>query len=234
EFGATTANKCFRVLSISSITTYNATAPGALGPAKIDPDCPGGHVTYGQIKSCCEDSDSSSPYNEFHYYKKGILECKVINTADGTLISHEITVDSCDGNKLIERKHDSYHKASFEEYNCPNGCQDGACIREATEEVSKEGVSSNLGGIGAEISTRNGQLIIVALLKDSPAGRAGLLADDKILAINGESTAGVAIVDAIKKISGEIGTNVVLTILRLTDEEEISLVVSVTRAYVAP
>ena len=137
ELGITIADQCFRVLSISTVTTFTSAEPTRSVPQReIDPDCPRGHVTYGQIKSCCVDSDiglTSNPIQN-HYYTKGTLECKVINTADGTLISHTIDTDSCEGDKLIERKYDNVHKASFEEYVCPNGCEDGACIWKGIEE----------------------------------------------------------------------------------------------------
>ncbi len=135
ELGVTTANECFLLLSVSSIKIYTATEPRVVGLERQDPDCPRGHVTYGQTKSCCQDSDSSSPSNPNHYYIKGILECKVIDTTDGRLISQEINTDSCDGDRLTEWMPSSRHQASSEEYDCPQGCQDGACIREVTEGV---------------------------------------------------------------------------------------------------
>lgn len=91
----------------------------------------------------------------------------------------------------------------------------------------EEDVSGNFGGIGAEIGFKNGQLIIVAPLEDSPAEKAGLRAGDKILAVDGDSTAGIDLMDAVKKIRGEIGTEVVLTILG--EEKEKSKDVSIIR-----
>ena len=61
---------------------------------------------------------------------------------------------------------------------------------------------------------RDGQLVIIAPLEDSPAERAGLLADDAILEINGESTKGISIDVAADKIRGEKGTTVTLLIQR--------------------
>ncbi len=59
---------------------------------------------------------------------KGTVECEVIDTTDGTLISHEINTDSCDGDRLTEWMCGSRNEASSEEYDCPQGCEDGACI----------------------------------------------------------------------------------------------------------
>jgi len=133
EFGVTEANECFIFLSVASIKAYQSVDLEAV-PLQEDSDCPRGHVTYGQTKYCCDDSDRSSPYNPDHYYIKGTLECKVIDTTDGTVTSHEVKTDSCDGDRLTEWMYDSQHRSSFETYDCPQGCEDGACIRETTEE----------------------------------------------------------------------------------------------------
>jgi carboxyl-terminal processing protease len=67
-------------------------------------------------------------------------------------------------------------------------------------------------GIGAELGLRDGQLIIVAPLDGSPAKRAGVKAGDKILAIEGVSTIGITITEAVAQIRGESGTTSNLTI----------------------
>jgi carboxyl-terminal processing protease len=75
-------------------------------------------------------------------------------------------------------------------------------------------IRGNFSGIGVEIGVRDGQLLVVAPLKDSPAERAGLEAGDKILAIDSEPAAGFSTEEAAKKIRGEAGTTVVLRINR--------------------
>lgn len=78
-----------------------------------------------------------------------------------------------------------------------------------------EDISGEFGGIGAEIDIRDEQLVIVAPLKSTPAERAGLKGGDKILAINNEPTANLIDVnEAVKKIRGPVGKDVILTILR--------------------
>jgi len=69
-------------------------------------------------------------------------------------------------------------------------------------------------GIGAEIGKKDNIIIIVAPLADMPAEKAGLQAGDKIYAINGQSTSGLAIDEAVSKIRGPKGTEVTLTIFR--------------------
>lgn len=84
--------------------------------------------------------------------------------------------------------------------------------KEFSEE--NQSIKGSLKGIGTQIGLRDGQLVIIAPLEDSPAERAGLQADDAILEINGESTKGIAIDAAADKIRGEKGTTVKLLIQR--------------------
>lgn len=89
----------------------------------------------------------------------------------------------------------------------------------------KQDVGGSFGGIGAEIGKRNGFLVIVAPLEDTPAQRAGLVAGDKILKINGKPTDDTAVEEAVTKIRGEVGTKVTLSILRGNDGAKIKDVI---------
>ena len=84
--------------------------------------------------------------------------------------------------------------------------------KEFSEET--QSIKGSLKGIGTQIGIREGELVIIAPLEDSPAEKAGLLADDKILEINGESTKGISVDAAADKIRGEKGTSVKLLIQR--------------------
>lgn len=84
--------------------------------------------------------------------------------------------------------------------------------KEFSEET--QSIKGSLKGIGTQIGLRDGQLVIIAPLEDSPAERAGLQADDYILEINGESTKGISIDAAADKIRGEKGSTVTLLIQR--------------------
>jgi len=70
------------------------------------------------------------------------------------------------------------------------------------------------GGLGIEITIRDGLLTVVSPLEDTPAFKAGLRAGDIIVKINGEITKGITLNEAVKKLRGQPGTQVKLTILK--------------------
>lgn len=69
-------------------------------------------------------------------------------------------------------------------------------------------------GIGAEISIKDDVLTVVSPLEGSPAENAGLKAGDKIISIDDETTTGLSIDEAVKKIRGPKGEKVTLKIAR--------------------
>ena len=79
-------------------------------------------------------------------------------------------------------------------------------------------LAGTFSGIGAEVGMRNNIVTIIAPLDGTPAKTAGLMAGDKIAAINGKTTAGMSIDDAVTLIRGQKGTSVTLTIVRGTDK----------------
>ena len=70
------------------------------------------------------------------------------------------------------------------------------------------------GGLGIEISVRDGLLTVISPLADTPAWRAGIKAGDIIVKINGEITKGITLTEAVKKLRGKPGTQVNITVLR--------------------
>lgn len=79
-------------------------------------------------------------------------------------------------------------------------------------ETISNALNGTYQGIGAELGMRENQLIVVAPLEGSPAKYVGLKAGDKILEIEGESTIGITLTEAVAKIRGEAGTVSTLTI----------------------
>jgi carboxyl-terminal processing protease len=83
-----------------------------------------------------------------------------------------------------------------------------------------ESMKGEFSGIGAEIGMKNGELRIVAPLPGSPAERAGILPQDLIVKINGEESLTMSVEEAVSKIRGPKGTEVVLTIGRLNADKK--------------
>ena len=84
--------------------------------------------------------------------------------------------------------------------------------KEFLEETSS--IKGSLKGIGIQIGMKDGKLMVIAPIEDTPAEKAGLLADDEILAIDGKSTKGITVDKAADQIRGEEGTQVTLLIKR--------------------
>src|SRR5213075_1044513 len=72
----------------------------------------------------------------------------------------------------------------------------------------------SFGGLGIEITVRNGVLTVVSPIEDTPAYRAGVKAGDQLIKIDGEFTKDMTLVEAVKKMRGPKGSKVVLSIKR--------------------
>ncbi len=75
-------------------------------------------------------------------------------------------------------------------------------------------IKGNFEGVGMEVLAQEGAITVIAPLKDSPASRAGIIAGDRIIQIDGKDTNGMTTEDAVNLIRGEKGTAVTLTIFR--------------------
>ena len=88
--------------------------------------------------------------------------------------------------------------------------------------VSKEDLDidtkGEFGGIGIEISQDEHKVLtVVTPLEGTPAFKAGVQAGDKIWKIEGKTTDGVSLSDAVKKLRGKKGTSVTITVIHETD-----------------
>ncbi len=83
----------------------------------------------------------------------------------------------------------------------------------------KQGMAGQFTGIGAELGMKDKNIIVIAPLSGSPAEKAGLRAGDTIVKVNSESTAGWTTSQAVEKIRGEKGTEVILTVIHKDEEK---------------
>ncbi len=110
---------------------------------------------------------------------------------------------------MIEALNDPYSRyLSVDEY------------RQFNEGFDKE-VLDEFGGLGMQIEVREGKLLVVAPLHDTPASRAGIEAGDWILEIDGQSTEGITQEQAVRKLRGPKGTPVRLKVRREDGSERL-------------
>jgi carboxyl-terminal processing protease len=72
----------------------------------------------------------------------------------------------------------------------------------------------SFGGLGIEISIKDGTLTVISPIEDTPAYKAGIKAGDQILKIDDKFTKDLSVMDAVKRMRGTKGSKVTLTIMR--------------------
>lgn len=89
----------------------------------------------------------------------------------------------------------------------------------APEDISRfrTSVDSQFGGIGIQVTIEDGALKVLSPIVGSPAYRAGMQAGDRIVEIEGETTDGMSMDDAVKKLKGEVDTQVSIRVLSPDD-----------------
>jgi len=97
---------------------------------------------------------------------------------------------------------------------------------EQYETIKNRHIEGLYGGIGAVLSIIDGNLTVVSLIEDAPAERGGLMPGDRILGVDGESTWGMSLDDAVDRISGEPGTDVTLLVIHEGSNEEETIVIT--------
>jgi carboxyl-terminal processing protease len=94
----------------------------------------------------------------------------------------------------------------------------------------EKNTKGSFGGVGIQISSEDGQLKVISPLEDTPAFRAGIQAGDVIVGINGKTAVGMNIDQAVRNITGEPNTKVVLQIRRRSSKQPLDF--ELTRAII--
>ncbi|MEW6482188.1 MAG: S41 family peptidase [bacterium] len=84
---------------------------------------------------------------------------------------------------------------------------------QAHKEMETE-LSGQFGGLGIVITIKDNKLVVISPIEDTPAYKIGVKSDDWITHIDGTSTEGINLADAVAKLRGEPGTKVTITITR--------------------
>ena len=94
-------------------------------------------------------------------------------------------------------------------------------------ELVEESSDGTFYGVGLELTMREGELIVVTPIDDSPAKRAGMQAGDIILEVDGQSLWGLSLSEALEIMDGEAGSS--MSILVIRDDQPKPFEVSLTR-----
>lgn len=151
-----------------------------------------------------------------------------INTALGNRAATSISFDelndvygelsssfdgSLDRRKVIEEAKRGLVNAAGDKYTYYMNAKEA-------EEFDKELEGDVGAGIGVEIGERDGLVKVLRTTPDNPARKAGVLAGDIVYKADDEDISGLGVEDVAKKLRGEAGTKVKLTVMR--DNKEVS------------
>lgn len=78
----------------------------------------------------------------------------------------------------------------------------------------QEQTRGEFGGLGIEVTQEDGFVKVVAPMDDTPADKAGMKAGDYITHVNGESVLGLTLDDAVDKMRGPVGSEIIITVVR--------------------
>ena len=94
----------------------------------------------------------------------------------------------------------------------------------------KVGTTGQFGGLGIEVTMEDGFVKVVSPIDDTPAQRAGMKAGDLIIRLDEKPVKGMTLMDAVKLMRGEPGSDIILTVVR--EGEQGPLKITITRAII--
>ena len=99
-------------------------------------------------------------------------------------------------------------------------------VEPAAREVERDELRGHFGGIGAQLGRDDAGDMALTVIRDRPAARSGVMDGDVLLAVDGQTiTAQMSVEDAIALIRGEVGTSVVLTLRRASQQQPFDVTV---------
>jgi carboxyl-terminal processing protease len=95
----------------------------------------------------------------------------------------------------------------------------------------REDTSGEFGGLGIEVTMEEGVIKVISPIDDTPAARAGIMANDLIIELDGVQVQGLTLDEAVAKMRGPIGTSINVTVFREGLDEPLDF--ELTRAVIA-
>jgi len=86
-------------------------------------------------------------------------------------------------------------------------------------EKMEEETEGEFGGLGIEVTQKDGVMVVITPMEDTPAYEAGIKTGDKIIEINNENVVGLPLEDAVKKMRGKEKSKITIGILREGQEK---------------
>ena len=95
----------------------------------------------------------------------------------------------------------------------------------------REDTSGEFGGLGIEVTMEEGVIKVISPIDDTPAAKAGIMANDLIIELDGVQVQGLTLDDAVAKMRGPIGTSIKVTVFREGVQDPLDF--ELTRAVIA-
>jgi len=105
---------------------------------------------------------------------------------------------------------------------------------QAFEKLEDETQGRPYGGIGIEVTPKEGVLIVTSTVEGSPAFKAGLVAGDKIVEIEGSSVSQLEMGEIQKKMMGAVGENLTLGIFSFSEKKMKTLILKREKIVITP
>nr|WP_062104866.1 S41 family peptidase [Bacillus niameyensis] len=197
-----------------------------------------------------QNQDNSSETNDYFRMKKFkfimLIFVLVFSTAGVTIAALSLGGDKPANVVIQERRefnklyqaYDELERKYYKEINPDdliNGAIDGMVnalgdpysdyMTKEENDQFQESISASFEGIGAEIQEKDGYIVVVSPIKESPAEKAGILPNDKIITVDDQNIQGMSSNEAVLLIRGEKGTKVTLGILRGESNKEIKITI---------
>jgi carboxyl-terminal processing protease len=150
------------------------------------------------------------------------LDIELLEEAWNIIQQDYVDRDNIDANKLTQGAIKGMVEALDDPYT--------TYLDTTTYELSMKNLKGKFEGIGAYVEEKDEQITIVAPIPGSPADMAGIKSGDVVMEIDGKSTKGMSLIEAVLSIRGPKGTPVTLGILHEGETEPV--VVTIIRAEI--
>ena len=139
----------------------------------------------------------------------------IVDEAWGILFRDYVDKDKLDESKLSQGAIKGMVEALDDPYT--------SYLDPESYQMTVTGFEGKYEGIGATVAIRDDQIVIIAPIAGSPADKAGVRAGDKILEIDGESTSGMSLAEAVLLIRGSQGTSVSILVMHQDETEPVEI-----------